>query len=84
MICSPIAGTKLRCGLETSAPMRGDGLHYRLCHADLATQAFRYQIVSFISVQADARRKTPVQQLLGAFSKNYGLGFAERFFSETT
>jgi len=45
--------------------MRGDGLHYRLCHADLATQAFRYQIVSFISVQADARRKTPVQQSLG-------------------
>src|SRR5262249_31480202 len=62
MICSPIAGTKLRRGLETSAPIRGDGLHYRLCRADLATQAFRYQIVSFSSVQANAGSKTPVQR----------------------
>jgi hypothetical protein len=38
--CSPIAGTKLRCELEISAPIRGDGLHYRFCRAYLATQAF--------------------------------------------
>jgi hypothetical protein len=46
----PNSGT----GLKLLHQCRGDGLHYRFCRAYLATQPFRYQIVSSISVQAFA------------------------------
>jgi hypothetical protein len=47
-----LPGPNSGAGLKLLHQCRGDGLHYRFCRAYLATQAFRYQIVSFIYVQA--------------------------------